>query len=57
MKFEMPKMNVAIFSLENVVTTSNANANITKAQEALATAGVNAENVTTVANATDWIDA
>ena len=55
MKFEMPKMNVAIFSLENVVTTSNAN--ITKAQEALATAGVNAENVTTVANATDWIDA
>ena len=52
MKFETPKMNVAIFSLENVVTTST---NTAKAIEKL---GLDPEkNVTTATSASEWKDA
>ena len=57
--FEMPKMNVSVFSSENVVTTSGGSvttkvSNQTLAERALAGVG----NVTTVsASSTEWIDA
>ena len=57
--FEMPKMNVAIFSLEDVITTSvvePAVKNLDAAKEALATAGVAETNVTAT-TAADWINA
>ena len=59
MKFEMPKMNVAIFSCENIVTTSGETptttvTNLSRAQQALSDAQIT--NVTTV-SANDWINA
>lgn len=60
MKFEMPKMNVAIFSCENIVTTSGGvnppavKSNADLATEAVAAAG--ATNVTVV-TAGQWINA
>lgn len=59
--FEMPKMNVAIFSLENIVTESGtqtpAQTNLEKAQaEILAQAGATADHITAT-TAQDWIDA
>lgn len=60
--FEMPKMNVAIFSLENIVTESGTGTvtptetNLDKAQEILAQAGVAEANIT-VTSAQQWIEA
>ena len=54
MKFEMPKMNVAIFSLENVVTTST---NTAIAKKALEDAGIDTDNITTATSASNWLDA
>ena len=58
--FEMPKMNVAIFSLEDVITTSGevtpAVNNLNVAKEALAAAGVGETNITAT-TAADWIGA
>lgn len=55
--FEMPKMNVAIFSLEDVITTSvDTVKNLDAAKTALAEAGVAESNVTTT-TAKDWINA
>lgn len=57
MKFEMPKMNVAIFSCENIVTTSGGvnppavKSNIELATEALGTTS------TTVTTAANWVNA
>ena len=58
MKFEMPKMNVAIFSCENIVTASGDPApttvtNASLAQKGLIDAGVTAAN-TTVISANEW---
>ena len=55
--FEMPKMNVAIFSLEDVITASGdtpAVKNLEAAQAALNTA-VGADNVTVTTTADDWM--
>ena len=59
--FEMPKMNVAIFSLEDVITTSGGEVtpavkNLDAAKEALAAAGVGEANITAT-TASDWINA
>lgn len=58
--FEMPKMNVAIFSLEDVITTSTGTEpavnNLNEAKAALAEAGVASTNVTAT-TAQDWIGA
>lgn len=60
MKFEMPKMNVAIFSCENIVTASGDQpstttvTNLSRAQDALA--AQNITNVTTI-SASQWLDA
>ena len=57
--FEMPKMNVAIFSLEDVITTSNVEPtvnNLNVAKEALAAAGVGEANITAT-TAADWVQA
>ena len=60
MKFEMPKMNVAIFSCENIVTTSggvvNPPAPAVKTNVELATEAVGTANVTVV-TAGQWINA
>lgn len=55
--FEMPKMSVAIFSLEDVVTTSNTptNSNVEAAKAAAIAGGVASERVTVAA--TDWLNA
>ena len=61
MKFEMPKMNVAIFSCENIVTTSGETptpttvTNASLAQKGLEAVGVSAGNITTV-SANAWIN-
>ncbi len=47
--FEMPKMNISIFSSEDIITTSVTNADLAK--RALETAGAAQVDVTTV---TDW---
>ena len=63
MKFEMPKMNVAIFSCENIVTTSGMGGNTpttvtneSLAKKGLEAAGVSAAN-TTVISADAWVNA
>jgi len=64
MKFEMPKMNVAIFSCENIVTTSGLGGDTTPttvtnaslAQKGLEAVGVSAGKITTV-SANDWLNA
>lgn len=57
--FEMPKMNVAIFSLEDVITTSivePTTSNLELAKNALIDAGVADTNVT-VSTAAEWVNA
>ena len=58
MKFEMPKMNVAIFSCENIVTTSGETpvTNESLAIKGLKDAGVSAE-YTTVVSFDQWANA
>ena len=60
MKFEMPKMNVAIFSCENIVTASGDQpttvTNESLAMKGLEAAGVSAAN-TTVVSADAWVNA
>lgn len=51
--FEMPKMNISIFSNENVVIKESV---ITQAQAALDTAGVSEGNVT-VTDFDSWVEA
>lgn len=60
--FEMPKMNVAIFSLENVITTSTGGTdpvttNLKAAQEAIAAADAQVGENITYTTAEDWIGA
>ena len=60
MKFEMPKMNVAIFSCENIVTTSGGvNPPAVKSNTDLATEalGLNENSVTTATSASNWMNA
>lgn len=59
MKFEMPKMNVAIFSCENIVTTSggvNPPAPAVKTNVELATEALGTTS-TTVTTAANWVNA
>ena len=58
MKFEMPKMNVAIFSCENIVTTSGGGVNppAVKSNVELATEALGTTS-TTVTTAANWVNA
>lgn len=58
MKFEMPKMNVAIFSCENIVTTSGGSTPaVTNTAAAVEALGLDAANVTTATSASNWMNA
>ncbi len=50
--FEMPKMNISIFSSEDIITTSVAKTDL--AQRALADAGIENVTVATVDKWSDW---
>ena len=52
--FEMPKMNISIFSGESVVIKDSV---VTQAKAALAAQGVDIENNVTVTTADQWINA
>lgn len=56
--FEMPKMNVSVFSSEDIVTTSTQTVTYKDlAEKALTTtAGVDAGNITVI-SADDWVNA
>ena len=51
--FEMPKMNISIFSSEDIITTSVAKADL--AQRALAAAGADDVTTTTAASWSEWV--
>ena len=53
--FEMPKMNISIFSSEDIITTSVTNTDLAK--RALAGVDGLAEANVTVTTAEQWIDA
>lgn len=55
--FEMPKMNISIFSVENVVTTSGGTTPAAKTNTELAKEALAGADAITVTTANDWIGA